>query len=180
MTGIVDKGEGKGALLYYEKTVLDAYDGRPLATCRGITFLRGDGGFGGPTGPVKPLHQVPDREPDHVFESPTRPEHALLYRLSGDPNAVHYDPAAAAQAGFGQPILNRLCSFGCVAHGLLAVLCDYDASRFGEMDARFTAHVFPGETLRTEIWNDGSFRSRVVERDKIVISNGIFRQRNAA
>ena len=32
-------------------------------------------------------------------------------------------------------------------------------------DLRFTAPVFPGETLRAEIWRDGSFRARVVERD---------------
>lgn len=178
VTGLVDKGEGKGALLYYEKQIRDAGDGTHLATCRGTTFLRGDGGFGGPDGPVKKPHRVPDTEPDHIFETPTRPEQALHYRWNGDPNPLHLDPRAAEAAGFERPILHGLCSFGYAAHALLAVLCDYEAERFGAMDARFTSHVFPGETLRTEIWKDGSFRTRSVERDTVVIGNGIFRHRN--
>lgn len=180
VTGIVDKGEDRGALLYYEKVVRNAEDGSLLATCRGTTFLRGDGGFGGPTGPVKAPHPIPDRAPDHIFDSPTRPEQALLYRLNGDPNALHTDPRTAQKAGFERPILHGLASFGFAAHAVLAVLCDYDASRFGAMDARFAAVVFPGETLRTEIWNDGSFRTRVVERDKIAINNGLFKQRRTS
>lgn len=177
VTGIVDKGAGRGALLYSEKIVRDAATGTLLATCRNTTFLRGDGGFGGPDGPVKKPHQLPETDPDHVFDTPTRPEQALLYRWNGDPNPLHLDPKVAEAAGFERPILQGLCSFGCAAHALLAVLCDYDAGRFGAMDGRFTAFVYPGETLRTEIWNDGSFRTRVIERDRIVIGNGLFRQR---
>ncbi|WBU56273.1 MaoC/PaaZ C-terminal domain-containing protein [Paracoccus sediminicola] len=180
VTGLVDKGEGKGALLYYEKQVHDEDNGALLATCRGTTFLRGDGGFGGPTGPTKRAHQLPDSAPSHVFDTPTRPEQALLYRWNGDPNPLHLDPRAADAAGFERPILHGLCSFGLAAHALLAVMCDYDAERFGAMDARFTAHVFPGETLRTEIWDDGSFRTIAVERDKMVIGNGRFQYRTEA
>lgn len=179
ITGLVDKGAGKGALLYYEKQVHDGDDGTHLATCRGTTYLRGDGGFGGPAGPVNPAHQLPETTPDHVYDIKTRPEQALLYRLNGDPNALHVDPRVSRNAGFERPILHGLASFGCAAHALLGVLCDYDTTRFGAMDARFTSTVIPGETLRTEIWNDGSFRSRVVERDKIVIGNGLFKQRNS-
>ncbi|MBY8975902.1 MaoC family dehydratase N-terminal domain-containing protein [Rhodobacteraceae bacterium NNCM2] len=177
VVGLIDKGEGKGALLYSEKQIHDAETGRHLATCRGTTFLRGDGGFGGPTGPAKTPHQLPDTPPDHVFDTPTRPEQALNYRWNGDTNPLHLDPRVAERAGFERPILHGLCTFGCAAHALLAVLCDYDADRFGAMDGRFTAHVFPGETLRTEIWNDGSFRTTVVEREKVAIGNGIFKFR---
>lgn len=177
VTGIVDKGADRGALLYSEKEVRDAATGTFLATCRSTTFLRGDGGFGGPDGPVRQPHQVPETDPDHVVDTPTRPEQALFYRWNGDPNPLHLDPEVAKAAGFERPILQGLCSFGCAAHALLAVLCDYDAARFGAMDGRFTAFVYPGETLRTEIWNDGSFRTRVIERDRIVIGNGLFRQR---
>lgn len=177
VTEIVDKGPGKGALLYSEKTLHDAESGIHLATCRGTTFLRGDGGFGGPSRPTKPPHQLPDTPPDHTFDTATRPEQALFYRWNADPNPLHLDPRVAADAGFERPILHGLCSFGSAAHALLAVHCDYNAARFGSMDARFTAHVFPGETLRTEIWNDGSFRTTAIERDKVVIGNGLFRQR---
>lgn len=179
VTGLIDKGPGRGALLYSEKTIANENDA-VLATCRGTTFLRGDGGFGGASEPVRAPHQLPDRAPDHVFDTPTRPEQALLYRWNGDPNPLHLDPAVAALAGFPRPILHGLCSYGCAAHALLAVLCDYDDSRFGAMDARFTAHVFPGETLRTEIWADGSFRTRAVERDVIVIGNGLFQHREGS
>lgn len=180
VTGLVDKGEGRGALLYSEKELRDAETGARLATCRGTTFLRGDGGFGGPSGPVKEAHKLPETAPDFVFEAPTRPEQALYYRWNADPNPLHLDPRVAEKAGFERPILHGLCTFGFAAHALLATFCDYDAARFGAMDARFTAHVFPGETLRTEIWNDGSFRTRVLERDKIAIGNGRFTLRDAA
>lgn len=177
VTGLVDKGAGRGALLYSEKTLHDADNGIHLATCRGTTFLRGDGGFGGPVGPTKAAHPLPERGPDHVFEAPTRPEQALLYRWNADPNPLHLDPRVAERAGFDRPILHGLCTFGIVARALLATLCGYDAARFGSMDARFTAHVFPGETLRTEIWDDGSFRTIALGRDKVVVGNGLFKFR---
>ncbi|MCL4151726.1 UNVERIFIED_CONTAM: hypothetical protein GTU68_040009 [Idotea baltica] len=179
VTNLIDKGEGKGALLYSEKEIRDADSGVVIATCRGTTFLRGDGGCGGVSGPAKTPHTMPESDPDNVFETSTRPEQALLYRWNGDNNPLHLDPRVAKKAGFERPILHGLCTFGCAAYALLAVLCDYDPEKFGSMDARFTAVVFPGETLRTEIWADGSFRTRVVERDKIAIDNGIFRPRES-
>ncbi|WP_425406048.1 MaoC/PaaZ C-terminal domain-containing protein [Hwanghaeella sp.] len=174
VTGLVDKGEGRGALLYWEKELRDADAGTLLATTRSTVFLRGDGGFGGPSGPVKQAHKMPETDPELSFESKVRPEQALLYRWQGDDNPLHRTPEVASKAGFDRPILHGLCTMGMACHGLLAVLCDYDASRFRGVDLRFTAVVFPGETLRTEIWRDGSFRTRVLERDKIVIDNGKF------
>jgi len=130
-TGLIDKGAGRGALLYSEKEIRDAETDALLATCRITTFLRGDGGYGGASDTPKPSHTLPETAPDHVFDTPTRPEQALLYRWNGDPNPLHTDPDVAAKAGFERPILHGLCSFGCAAHALLAVLCDYDADRFG-------------------------------------------------
>lgn len=179
VTEIIDKGAGKGALLFSTREIEDAA-GRRLATIRGTTFLRGDGGFGGPSGPVKAPHPVPEREPDAVIDLPTRPEQALYYRLNGDHNPLHIDPAIAAKAGFARPILHGLCTFGVIAHALLKSLCAYDAEKFGRMDLRFSAPVFPGETIRTEIFLEvggAAFRARVVERDTVVASNGMFRFR---
>jgi acyl dehydratase len=178
---IIDRGEGKGALLYSGRDILDAH-GTKLASVNGTTFLRGDGGFGGPAGPIKPPHPTPDRAPDMSIDLPTRPETALLYRLNGDLNPLHVDPALARKAGFDRPILHGLATFGVVAHALLRMLCGYDAEKFGRMDMRFSAPVFPGETIRTEILcEDGgaAFRARVVERDLVVGSNGLFRFRAA-
>jgi len=172
VTGLVDKGPGRGALLYSEKLILNAADSTLLATTTSTTFLRGDGGFGGPAGPVRPPHPMPATPPDHVVDLPTRPEQALLYRLNGDDNPLHADPAVAAAAGFPRPILHGLCTLGVVGHALLRTLGAYDPARFRALDLRFSAPVFPGETIRTEIWYDGAFQARVIERDVLVVSNG--------
>ena len=171
VTGLVDKGTGKGALLYSEKEVHGG-DGTHFATTRSTTFLRGDGGFGGPTGPGKQPHAVPDGEPDLVVDLPTRPEQALYYRLNGDDNPLHADPAVAAQAGFPRPILHGLCTLGVVTHALIRALASYDASALRALDLRFSAPVYPGETIRTEIWRSGAFRARALERDVVVVNNG--------
>ncbi|CAH0216406.1 MaoC family dehydratase [Roseomonas sp. CECT 9278] len=183
ITSIVDRGAGKGAMLYNERVVTDAQTGEKLATLEGTTFARGDGGFGGPSGPIKRPHPEPDRAPDLSVDLPTRPEQAIVYRLNGDHNPLHIDPAVAAKAGFQQPILHGLCTFGVVCHALMKALCGYDPARFGRMDLRFSSPVFPGETIRTEIWHEqggAAFRARVVERDKVVVSNGLFRHAGAA
>ena len=172
VAGLVDKGAGKGALLYLEKQVLDAASGEALATLRSTVVLRGDGGFGGPSGPVRPPHPAPHGEPDLIVDLPTRPEQALYYRLNGDDNPLHSDPGTAARAGYPRPILHGLCTLGVVAHALLRALGGYDPARFRQLDLRFSAPVFPGETIRTEIWRDGAFRARVVERDVLVVTHG--------
>ena len=172
VTGLIDKGAGKGALLYSEKQLIDAATGDLLAVTSSTTFLRGDGGFGGPAGPVRPVHVLPETAPDLTVDLPTRPEQALYYRLNGDDNPLHADPGMAEKAGFPRPILHGLCTLGVIAHALLRTLADYDAGRFRELDLRFSAPVFPGETIRTEIWRDGSFRARVAERDVVVVDHG--------
>ena len=172
VTGILDKGEGKGALLFSEKAVRDATSGELIATTRSTTFLRGDGGFGGPSGPVASPHVLPGSAPDITIEFATRPEQALIYRLNGDDNPLHSDPATASKAGFPRPILHGLCTAGVVTHALLAGLCNYEAARLTGWRLRFTSPVYPGETIVTEIWRDGSFRARIKERDVIAINNG--------
>jgi len=176
--GLVDRGEGKGALMYSEREVIDAKTGDLLATVTSTSFLRGDGGFGGPSGPVKKPHPEPERAPDVALDLTTRPEQALIYRLNTDLNPLHIDPKIAAAAGYPRPILHGLCTFGTICHALLKTLCNYDTARFGKMDLRFSSPVYPGETIRTEIWHEAggaAFRARVVERDKVVVSNGLFR-----
>ncbi|WP_299360968.1 MaoC/PaaZ C-terminal domain-containing protein [uncultured Paracoccus sp.] len=174
VTGLIDKGAGKGALMYSEKDLVDADTGTLLATTRSTTFLRGDGGCGGTNAEPKQVHQLPDTPPDIAIEIPTRPEQALWYRWNCDDNPLHLNPAVAARAGFERPILHGLCTLGVAAQALLRTLAGGNAGRFRTLDARFTAPVYPGETLRTEIWRDGSFRTRVVERDVVVIANGRF------
>ena len=172
---VVDKGEGRGALIYSERRITDKASGDLLATITQTTFCRADGGFGGPKREAPAPHPIPDRAPDLVCDLPTRPEMALVYRLSGDVNPLHAEPAFARAGGYPQPILHGLATFGVAGHALLKSLCGYDPARLTAMSGRFSAPIFPGETIRTEIWRDGgiaSFRARVVARDVIAINNG--------
>jgi acyl dehydratase len=122
---------------------------------------------------VRTPHPLPGSPPDLVVDLATRPEQALLYRLNGDDNPLHADPAVAAAAGFPRPILHGLCTLGVVTHALLRGLAGYRAASLRRLELRFSAPVFPGETIRTEIWRNGAFRARVVERDRIVVNNGL-------
>jgi acyl dehydratase len=172
---VIDKGAGKGALVLSERTLTDKTTGAPIATVTHTVFCRGDGGFGGPPREAPPPHPVPARTPDAICDLGTRPESALIYRLSGDLNPLHADPTVAKQAGYPRPIAHGLGSFGVAAHAVLKSFCGYDPHKLTAFAARFSAPVFPGETLRTEMWRDGnvvSFRSRVAERDVIAINNG--------
>jgi acyl dehydratase len=174
---IIDKGKDKGALVYSRRDIRDKETGALLASLTSTSFLRGDGGFGGPAGPTKAPHPLPERAPDLTAEITTLPQAALIYRLSGDYNPLHADPEIAKMAGFPRPILHGLCTFGVAGHALLKTLCGYDPARFKSMQVRFSSPVFPGETVRTEIWREGQtrfgFRCRIVERDVVAINNGV-------
>ena len=175
VTGIVDKGAGKGALIYTERTIHDRANGLRLASLTSTTFCRGDGGFGGPDGPTIPPHPLPEEKPDEICDLPSIEQAALIYRLSGDTNPIHADPQIAKAAGFDRPILHGLCTLGVAGHAILKVCCGYEPSRLKSLRLRFSAPVYPGETIRTELWRDGnavSFRSRVVGRDAVVLNNG--------
>jgi acyl dehydratase len=178
VTRVVDKGEGKGAILHAEKELFDA-EGRALATVESVYFLRGDGGFSALNGqsddPAPPAVATPERAPDHTLDLPTRPEQALLYRLSGDMNPLHAEPAFAARAGFARPILHGLATWGLAGRGLIAAHADSDPARLLALRARLSAPVYPGETLRLESWRDGegvAFRLRALERDVAVLTHG--------
>ena len=176
VTQVIDKGADKGALLYIEREITDKATGQLVATTTSTTFARADGGFGGSSGPLKPVHQIPDRAPDKVVETPTLPQAALIYRLSGDPNPLHASPEVAAQAGFNAPILHGLCSFGVAGVAVLRECCGSDPARLKSFGLRFSSPVYPGETIATEIWEDGetvSFRARV--DDRVVLNNGYAR-----
>jgi acyl dehydratase len=175
---VVDKGKDKGALIYSQCQVIDKASGRVLATAKQTTFCRADGGFGGPATKrdTPPPHALPDRVPDFRCDLPTRPEMALIYRLSGDVNPLHADPEVARAGGYPRPILHGLATFGVAGHALLKAVCGYQPQRMTAMSGRFSAPVFPGESIRTEIWRDGgvvSFRAWAVERDVVAINNGL-------
>jgi len=175
---VVDRGAGKGCFVYLRKDLKSADGGIHYATVRSNTLARADGGFGGTRPAHAPMPAVPARAPDRVCDLPTCPNAALIYRLCGDMNPLHADPAIASSAGFERPILHGRCTLGVAMHALLRTCCDYDATRMRSLAVRFSAPVLPGETLRTEIWRDGEmayFRTLVVERNIVVLSNGAAR-----
>ena len=153
ITGIYDKGSG--ALVVADVVSTDVATGTPLFKNTTSLFIRGEGGWGGDRGPATDA-TPPERDPDHVVGYATRPDQALLYRLSGDRNPLHSDPAFAAKGGFDRPILHGLCTYGFTGRALLHSLCDGDPARFTSMTGRFAKPVFPGEELTVEIWSDGA------------------------
>ena len=175
ITDIVDKGPGRGAVVYAESTLVDDESGEPVARLWRSTFARGDGGFGGDPTPPRAPHPLPDRAPDHRCALPTFPNQALLYRFNGDLNPLHSHPEAGRAAGFDRPILHGLCTYGLVGHAVLRTFCDYDPARLRALDVRFSAPVFPGETVTVDLWRDGavvSLRAIAGPRAAKVIDNG--------
>jgi acyl dehydratase len=175
IVGAVDKGAGKGALIFTEKVIRLKDTNEKLCTLGGTIFARGDGGFGGPSTGAPEPHAIPERKADAVCETDTRVDQALLYRLSGDRNPLHSDPKVAKMAGFPRPILHGLCSYGTACRAVLKTICKYDHTMITGFDVRFSSPVYPGETIVTEMWKDGnvvSFRSKVKERDVVVLNNG--------
>jgi len=176
VTAAYDKGPGKGAVIYTEIVARSAADNRPVYTLGSATFARGDGGFGGPAGPGPVPHELPARSPDATVTLETRADQALLYRLNGDRNPLHADPALARRVGFRAPILHGLCTYGTACRAILQKVAAYDHERIAGFDVRFSAPVYPGESIATDIWVDGrvvSFRCRVpVRENAIVINNG--------
>jgi acyl dehydratase len=178
---LTDKGAGKGAIALIRRELFEQGGAEPLAESTQLTFLRGDGGFSERSGLSDPapeaLPAVPERAPDAQVELGSLPQAALIYRLSGDYNVLHADPKVAEAAGFPRPILHGLCTFGMAAHAVLRSCCDYDASRIRRLSVRFTAPVFPGETLRFQIWRGGDtrlhLRATVDARGATVLNNGL-------
>ena len=176
VTEAYDKGAGKGAVIYTETAVRSAADGQPMFTLLSSTFARGDGGFGGPAGSGPAPHAIPERNPDVTETLATSKGQALLYRLNGDRNPLHADPDLAQRVGFPAPILHGLCTYGIACRAILQTVAAYDHTKITAFDVRFSAPVYPGESIATDIWVDGktvSFRCRIPARnDAVVINNG--------
>jgi acyl dehydratase len=175
VVGAFDKGKDKGALIVTEKIIREKKSGDKLCTLSSTTFARGDGGFGGPKEGAPEPHPLPTRKPDVIHEADTRSDQAFLYALSGDRNPLHRDPRVAQMAGFPRPILHGLCTYGTACRSVISTVCSYDPTKIVGFDVRFSAPVFPGETIVTEMWVDGaivSFRSRLKERDVVCLNNG--------
>lgn len=176
VSGLWDKGAGRGALMQQTRELDDGVTGQPLATVTQLSFLRGDGGFGpgGSAGNPPPPHSMPSRTPDVVCASPTSRQSALLYRLCGDANPLHADPQVAHAAGFERPLLHGMAVMGVAAHAVLHSVLDHDAARLAAMQVRFTAPALPGDTLRTDLWIDGttvSLRCTATERGVVVLDH---------
>lgn len=175
---IYDKG--RGALIVLEVVSTSTETGKPLFTNRSGIYVRGEGGFGGDSG-ASATNLAPAREPDHVVESPTLPQQALLYRMaSGDKNPLHADPGFASFAGFDRPILHGLCTFGIVNKAVVESALGGEPEQVETYSARFVGHVFPGETLVTRIWEEGDrhlITAETKERGTTVLANAAITER---
>lgn len=188
VAGMYDKGAAGLVVLESESRL--AASGELAFTTRTALFIRGAGGFGGPRNPEGDTETelaslaLPGREPDEVVTYATRPDQALLYRLSGDRNPLHSDPVFAKRAGFDKPILHGLCTYGFTGRGLLHMVCGSDPLRFGSMRARFSKPTMPGDTLTISVWDIGAeaagfYRFRTeTQRGETVIDAGLFQLAN--
>ncbi len=170
VTGVYDKG--KGALVVIEAETRDE-QGEVLFVNEAAVFVRGAGGFGGERGP-EAGNKPPDRAPDKTVEMQTLPIQAMIYRLSGDRNPLHIDPAFAKMAGYDTPILHGLCTLGHAGRAVLAEYCDNDPARMTGLEVRFSGVVFPGDTIVTEMWDEGDgsiLLQSKTQRGDVVISN---------
>lgn len=175
VSALVDKGADKGAFIVTKREIWNADATVLLAEVEQTNMLRGDGGFGRSVGTLAMLDTVPQRPADHIIDLPILEQAALLYRLCGDYNPLHADPVVAAQAGFDRPILHGLCTFALVGRAILESCAGFNPTRFRSFEGRFSAPVFPGETLRVELWLIGGIvfaRARSLERDIIVFDRG--------
>lgn len=171
VASIADKG--KAAVVVLEMETRESGSNDLLFTNRFTLFLRGAGGFGGDRGQDAKI-EPPSRAPDHEVESPTLPQQALIYRLSGDKNPIHVDPAAAKMAGQDRPFMHGLCSFGMVCKAAVDHALGGDTAKVARYQARFAGIAFPGETLVTSLWKDGNrvlIAAKTKERGTPVISN---------
>ncbi|MGU7776163.1 MaoC/PaaZ C-terminal domain-containing protein [Burkholderia sp. MR1-5-21] len=176
--GVYDRGPGRGAVLATSRDLVDARSGQLLASLSSTELCRGEGGFGGPAWPSTAKQAMPAEPPDREIRLHVAPRAALIYRLSGDDNPLHVDPAIAAAMGFERPILHGLCSFGMVGHALVRSIARNDPNSVKEMKVRFTAPVYPGDDLTLQIWQTQAdvarFRVQAPSRRAVVIDDGYF------
>ena len=178
---ITDKGAGKGVIVVIKREIREQGSGELLAEVVHGTFLRGDGGYSAGTGQSDPgpaaLPAPPDGPAALEVALASMEQQALIYRLSGDYNTLHADPDIAAAAGFARPILHGLCTYGMALHAVLRAVTEYDSSRIRAFAVRFTSPVYPGETVRFELWprDSSSFhlRAHVDARNVVVLNNGL-------
>ncbi len=176
ITGIYDKGAGKGALIVGESDTVDA-QGRRLFTSICTVFGRLDGGFGGPNAPKNDV-VFPDRAPDIEVAAHPSAHQPLLYRLSGDFFTLHVDPDFARMAGFEKPIMHGLCTHGYACRALCDHLIPGAPEKARRMACRFSKPLYPGVPIKTLIWKmeEGRALWRVLnaETGAVVIDNGVF------
>ena len=183
ITDIADKGFGKSALVRAEKQ-LRTPSGLLVAEASEVWIIRGSGGFGGKSDlPGDPLPPTPVRDPDFEVMLPTSRVQAATYRLSGDRNPLHIDQDIALNAGFERPILHGLSTMGLVARAIIHACSGGIAQNLREIGLRFTAPVYPGDMIRTHIWQEGDtvhFRADAIERGTRVIDQGLAKINAAA
>ncbi|MEP7351189.1 MAG: MaoC/PaaZ C-terminal domain-containing protein [Sphingorhabdus sp.] len=176
---VFDRGEGRGCLINMVRELRDENSGTHYASMQMTYICRSDQVAGAPPAAKVNSDAVPDREPDIAVQVPTSPQAAQLFALTGDQNPLHMVPEVAAKAGFPRPILHGVATYGlCAAFAEKALCMDTGQAtgrRLGAFSGRFSAPVFPGETIELALWHEATgarLEARVPVRDKVVFADG--------
>jgi acyl dehydratase len=172
---VQEGGPDRGMQVVVQSDVRLASDDTAVFSLTSVLVAPPNRAFQRPTSDGTTPHELPARSPDLSGNLRTRPDQALLFRLSGDRNPLHGDAELAQSAGFDGPLLQGRCLFGIACRAILRTICDYDSTLITGMEARFVAPAYPGETVTTEMWQERnivSFRCSVKARKTVVVDNG--------
>ncbi|KAF8526871.1 peroxisomal dehydratase [Hysterangium stoloniferum] len=157
---LVGVHENKSGIVVDQETVLVNPQGEAYVRMFSSSFNVGAKAYGKPfrkaitaAPAAKPIPK--DRKPSYIFTQNISEEQAIIYRLSGDYNPLHIEPAIGISAGFGGPILHGLATFGFVARGILSEAGSNDPTALKAFGARFTSPVKLGDKIETSVWEVG-------------------------
>ncbi|CAI2377747.1 unnamed protein product [Moneuplotes crassus] len=166
----------KGMLFIVKIDILDPENPEmQYSRCYMNCYVKGYGGFGDKGVLGLRMPSPPIRTPDQTLEISTNEKLASLYRICGDLNPLHMIPSAAKSVGFDKPILHGLCTYGILSRAVYKTYCQEDPTLIKSVSARFCSHVFPGETIKIDLYKEANsvFFSASTKERGLVVCTGV-------
>jgi acyl dehydratase len=107
---------------------------------------------------------------DHTIDDDQTVRYAAA---SGDDFAIHLDDEFARAVGLPGRIVHGLCTLAHAARAVRQAAGVADARDVRRVAVRFSAPVFPGDTLTTRVWRvDGAYGFDTLVGERAVLKNG--------